>query len=189
MPRGNLVSAAILASLPQAGPCWAGPGHACDLLLNKMRVLRTTFLVLLLALSFLCMLMLTLRLEVKSSVVKSILLQEIQPKHKVCTYFQPLGLDPYKDNMTRETVGLWQKSWERQGWETRVLTEKDAESHTDYQNIKKRLMKLPTVNTLAYEMSCYLRWVAVIATGCQVPSISFSDLISSFENGTQAGWE
>ena len=93
----------------------------------------------------------------------------LQQSHTICTYFEPLGINPEDDNRTLETVGLWRQSWIQQGWDTRVLTEKDAALHPDYQTIKDKLLKLPTVNTQAYEMSCYLRWVAAVATGCKVP--------------------
>uniref|UniRef100_A0A7S0M5A6 Uncharacterized protein n=1 Tax=Cryptomonas curvata TaxID=233186 RepID=A0A7S0M5A6_9CRYP len=91
----------------------------------------------------------------------------LQQSHTICTYFEPLGLNPEDDNRTLETVGLWRQSWIQQGWDTKVLTEKDAALHPDYQTIKDKLLKLPTVNTQAYEMSCYLRWVAAVATGCK----------------------
>jgi hypothetical protein len=89
----------------------------------------------------------------------------LQQSHTICTYYQPLGLD---DNRTLETLELWRQSWTLQGWETKILSENDAALHPDYQRIKERLLTLPTANHQAYEMSCYLRWVAAIAAGCKV---------------------
>ena len=85
----------------------------------------------------------------------------------VCTYFEPLGLNMDDDNKTREMLEVWRDSWSKQGWETKVLTEKDAALHPNYTEIKHTLLKLPTVNSKEYELSCYLRWVAVVASGCK----------------------
>ena len=104
---------------------------------------------------------------------KSVRLVSVEPKqtYTICTYFVPLGLDEEDDNKTREMVEIWRESWSKQGWETKILTEEDAKMHPQYQKIKDTLLKLPTVNTIEYELSCYLRWVAAIAAGCKVQNI------------------
>ena len=90
------------------------------------------------------------------------------PKFVICTYFEPLGLNEENDNKTREMLDIWRESWTNNGWSTRVLTSKDATLHPRHDAILESLLKLPTVNAQAYEMACYLRWVAAIATGCTV---------------------
>jgi hypothetical protein len=90
------------------------------------------------------------------------------PKFTICTYFEPLGLSEENDNKTREMVHIWQESWTNNGWGTRILTSKDATLHPRHNAILETLLKLPTVNAQAYEMACYVRWVAAIATGCKV---------------------
>ncbi len=90
------------------------------------------------------------------------------PEFVICTYFEPLGLNEENDNKTREMLDIWRESWTNNGWGTRVLTSKDATLHPRHDAILESLLKLPTVNAQAYEMACYLRWVAAIATGCTV---------------------
>jgi hypothetical protein len=90
------------------------------------------------------------------------------PKPVICTYFEPLGLNEENDNKTREMLDIWRESWANNGWGTRVLTSKDATLHPRHSTILETLLKLPTVNAQAYEMACYLRWVAAVATGCTV---------------------
>jgi hypothetical protein len=99
--------------------------------------------------------------EVQPSIVET-------PKFEICTYFEPLGLNEENDNKTREMLDIWRESWANNGWGTRVLTSKDAALHPRHNMILETLLKLPTVNAQAYEMACYLRWVAAIATGCTV---------------------
>ena len=97
------------------------------------------------------------------------------PVYEICTYFEPLGMDEGKDNKTREMLDIWRESWTNNGWSTRVLTSKDAALHPRYKSIEETLLKLPTINNQVYEMSCYLRWVAAIATGCtvRIPAVLF----------------
>ena len=90
------------------------------------------------------------------------------PNFVICTYFEPLGLNEENDNKTREMLDIWRESWTNNGWSTRVLTSNDATLHPRHDSILETLLKLPTVNAKAYEMACYLRWVAAIATGCTV---------------------
>jgi hypothetical protein len=61
----------------------------------------------------------------------------------------------------------------KQGWQARIMTKADAVLHPRFKEIQEMLLKLPTVNVVEYEQSCYLRWVAAIATGCRVTHPSF----------------
>jgi hypothetical protein len=92
--------------------------------------------------------------------------------HKtVCTYFEPIGTESFSDY--DELLKLWEKSWVKQGWQARIMTKADAVLHPRFKEIQEMLLKLPTVNVVEYEQSCYLRWVAAIATGCRVTHPSF----------------
>ncbi len=88
------------------------------------------------------------------------------PVYTLCTYFEPLGSP--EDSEYREILEIWSESWSKYGWNTRVLTEKDAAQHPRYDIIRAELLKLPSINSQAYELSCYLRWVAAVASGCKV---------------------
>ena len=62
-------------------------------------------------------------------------------------------------------LNKWKRSWAKQGWCPKVLTEHDAASHPFYEEFKQRYSRLPTANMPEYEMACYLRWLAVAAKG------------------------
>ena len=89
-------------------------------------------------------------------------------QYTVCTYFEALGSDEASLKKYAEMLDIWKESWTKQGWKTKILNEKDAALHPRYKEIKATLLTLPTVNVIEYELSCYLRWVAAIATGCKV---------------------
>jgi len=58
-------------------------------------------------------------------------------------------------------LNLWARSWEKAGYETALLHEKDAKDHPGYKYFEERVSKFPTVNPPAYERACYMRHMAM----------------------------
>jgi len=63
-----------------------------------------------------------------------------------------------------EAVAVWNLSWTRAGWTTHLLTLEDARRHPDFARLRERFALLPTVNSPAYELSCFTRWLAMAQT-------------------------
>ncbi|CAF2177910.1 unnamed protein product [Rotaria magnacalcarata] len=60
---------------------------------------------------------------------------------------------------------LWGYAFYALGFFPVILNQKHAESRTDFINISKIFSKFTTVNPAEYELSCYLRWVALHQQG------------------------
>jgi hypothetical protein len=78
----------------------------------------------------------------------------------VHTYYEPV--QDIDEGVQQKEIAVWRESWERWGWEAKVLGRGDvvitpAEI--------ERLQRLPSVNPPGYEMACYLRWFAMRAIG------------------------
>ena len=83
----------------------------------------------------------------------------------ICTYFEPFP--SHRQDEFQAMVKIWNQSWTQQGWNTRVFTERDAAKYPGYRKLKNHLLNLPTVNDQRFEMTCYIRWVAMVASGCR----------------------
>lgn len=73
----------------------------------------------------------------------------------VYTYFEPLNL-----NDAKELIPLWVGAWKRVGCTPVVLMPMDAVQASDYHEFVARVGSYPTVNPPAYELACYVRWLA-----------------------------
>lgn len=76
----------------------------------------------------------------------------------------------YHDNIGRDManlplVFLWKERWAKQGWEPIILNESHARQHPMYEMYSQRYHNLPTVNGKAYEICCYVRWLAMAVVG------------------------
>lgn len=60
-----------------------------------------------------------------------------------------------------QVIELWKRSWQRAGFDPRVLRRGDAEKHPRYQSVLDRVRKFPSANSQWYEVACYLRWLAM----------------------------
>lgn len=78
---------------------------------------------------------------------------------KAYCYFQPID-DPQFDQHA-ELVRRWKASWMRAGWDVVVLTERNARCHPAWAWFHAKIKDLPTVNPVAYENACFLRWLAL----------------------------
>ena len=74
----------------------------------------------------------------------------------VYTYFEPLNL-----NDAKELIPLWVGAWKRVGCTPVVLLPADAVQADDYREFVARVSSYPTVNPPAYELACYVRWLAL----------------------------
>lgn len=83
--------------------------------------------------------------------------------NNVFTYYQPL--DIRHSGEQAEMIRHWKRSWAKQGWNPRVLGIEDARRHPMFDEFDARVRKLPTVNSVDYEVACYHRWLAVAAAG------------------------
>lgn len=78
----------------------------------------------------------------------------------VHTYYEPL--DNVDEAIQRAELAVWRESWERWGWECRVLGREDVDvTPADL----ARLQRLPSVCPPGYDLACYLRWFAMRAIG------------------------
>lgn len=77
----------------------------------------------------------------------------------VYTYYQPV-----LDNQN-ELISVWKRSWQKYGWTPVVIDENIAKQHPEFRRYFERIIQLPTVNPLAYETACYLRWLAMVVVG------------------------
>ena len=64
-----------------------------------------------------------------------------------------------------DALELWRELWQAAGYEPHVLSEADARNHPQYASLRQRWATLPTVNSRHYELSCFMRYAAMAATG------------------------
>lgn len=84
-------------------------------------------------------------------------------QHKVYTYYEKVA---HKDDSEQlQMIHHWRTSWAKRGWYPVVLHREDAERHPFFKEFANSVLRLPTVNSVDYEMACYHRWLAVAAAG------------------------
>lgn len=71
----------------------------------------------------------------------------------------------HNDDPPVRLLDAWGESWQRNGWEPCLLTQRHAEQHPRFDEIFEAVHKLPTVNGREYEDACYLRWLALQQVG------------------------
>lgn len=86
-------------------------------------------------------------------------------KHKVFTYFQSMSIGNIKQHDNRRFLKLWLRAWHRAGYQPHLLTLRDASSHPQYHSLREAFERFPTVNSLDYEVACYVRWLAFRMAG------------------------
>lgn len=69
------------------------------------------------------------------------------------------------DDEAQQQLRHWRMVWRKAGFVPKVLSVKDAETHPQYEMLRKKFWDLPTTNTKTYEMPCFLRHVAMAAAG------------------------
>lgn len=68
-----------------------------------------------------------------------------------------------KDHL--QIVQIWLRNWYAGGWNPRLLRLRHATSYPNFEHYRRKFASLPTVNWRAYEMTCYLRWLAFAEAG------------------------
>ncbi|XP_071812736.1 uncharacterized protein [Apostichopus japonicus] len=84
----------------------------------------------------------------------------------IYTYYQPIKGQAVDELSAAEvTLKAWKSAWSDAGWRPRVISEDDARKHPEYISLRTRFERLPTINVKEYEMSCFMRHVAMAAVG------------------------
>jgi hypothetical protein len=86
----------------------------------------------------------------------------------MATYFDAsvFSAAPKAVDGSRAVLKAWADAWAAAGWTTKVLNETHARAHPDYQTLRNIFYAMPTVSlNKAYEMSCFVRHLAMAAAG------------------------
>ncbi|XP_071846003.1 uncharacterized protein [Apostichopus japonicus] len=84
----------------------------------------------------------------------------------IYTYFQKINAIAEEERIIQAAIlQIWTESWTLAGWNPRILSEEDAKTHPDYLSLRAKFEQLPTINRKEYEMSCFLRYVAMATVG------------------------
>ncbi|KAJ8041451.1 hypothetical protein HOLleu_12267 [Holothuria leucospilota] len=83
----------------------------------------------------------------------------------IYTYYQPAYDDPDVLRAAQNLLLEWTKAWTTAGWQPRILNETDAMRHPEYHSLKEKFESLPSLNSKRYEVSCFLRYIAMAVVG------------------------
>lgn len=92
-----------------------------------------------------------------------------QSKPIMHTFFEPVGEEGCCGMTNQEhddLLAVWKKSWEDKGWETKILTKEDAQTHPKFDEYDKTLVKFigGSIND-DYNRRCFWRWLAMVQVG------------------------
>lgn len=79
----------------------------------------------------------------------------------VYCYYENLG-DPARES---PVIDAWKTSWCRNGWNPIVLGRDTAMKHPRYAQYRQAVSRFPTVNSIRYEMACYVRHLCMYVVG------------------------
>eukprot|EP00421_Protoceratium_reticulatum_P033921 CAMPEP_0168475628 /NCGR_PEP_ID=MMETSP0228-20121227/61461_1 /TAXON_ID=133427 /ORGANISM="Protoceratium reticulatum, Strain CCCM 535 (=CCMP 1889)" /LENGTH=152 /DNA_ID=CAMNT_0008491705 /DNA_START=121 /DNA_END=576 /DNA_ORIENTATION=+ len=69
-------------------------------------------------------------------------------------------------DMEQEMLAFWKESWEKNGWETRVLGMSDAKAHPLYEELVAAQQREDDgINPPGYELNCMVRHLAMASAG------------------------
>lgn len=60
---------------------------------------------------------------------------------------------------------LWEESWQKFGWQTKVLSSVDAKKSEIFERFDKAITSFPTVNISGFDYHAFMRWIAVASIG------------------------
>jgi hypothetical protein len=81
----------------------------------------------------------------------------------IFTYYEPVsGID---ESDARKLIAIWEKAWTAVGYKPEVLGVADAAKHPRFMALYERFKSFPSINPAGYDLSCYLRWLAMSARG------------------------
>lgn len=82
------------------------------------------------------------------------------------TYYEPVK---YQSSGTKTEsdmlLEVWKRVWQEAGFIPKVLTEANARQHPDYTLFNLLLESIPLGNNKEYDRSCYMRYLAMAASG------------------------
>ncbi len=81
----------------------------------------------------------------------------------VFTYYQPVS--DADDPLLIQVLDIWGYAFYAQGFRPVILNRTYAEKRVNLTEISKKFSRFPTVNPPEYELSCYLRWIALAEQG------------------------
>mmetsp|Transcript_24003 Transcript_24003/g.50604 ORF Transcript_24003/g.50604 Transcript_24003/m.50604 type:complete len:381 (+) Transcript_24003:141-1283(+) len=85
------------------------------------------------------------------------------------TFFEPVGEGACCGMGKQEhhdLLAVWKKSWEDKGWETGILTKKDAQKHPKFEEYDEKLVQLlGGLRNDDYNRRCFWRWLAMVQVG------------------------
>jgi len=93
-------------------------------------------------------------IETQKNGKKPIMHTFFEPVAKGCCGMSKLG--------HQKLVKAWEASWQARGWETKILTKKDAENHPDFHLLQNKLWE---IGVDVYNQRCYWRWLAMVTVG------------------------
>jgi hypothetical protein len=81
-------------------------------------------------------------------------------KPVMATFFETVegGCCGMTEQGHQNLLNAWKEAWEANGWETKILTEKDARKHPEFEDMKDKLLK---VGVSEYNQRCFWRWLAM----------------------------
>lgn len=79
------------------------------------------------------------------------------------TYYHPVPEISTVDS--GKLIDLWADAWKQRGWNPVVLGDEDARKNPLYNAARMVFEKFPTINPRGYEMSCWMRWLAMANVG------------------------
>lgn len=87
--------------------------------------------------------------------------------NKKChTYYELISdINNNRNYDQEQLIGLCQRSWNRHGWDFKVLSEDMARQHSKYDFYKSIFASIPSANPIPYDYHCFMRWVAMVVVG------------------------
>jgi hypothetical protein len=64
-----------------------------------------------------------------------------------------------------DLIDVCRKSWEPYGWQLKIISEIDAKKNDFYEEYKKYISKVPSINPDGYDYHCFMRWLAMVVVG------------------------
>lgn len=81
---------------------------------------------------------------------------------KIFSYFSETpDIDPTNE---RKLIALWIDNWRAAGFNPQVLNESHAQKHPLFDHYVEAVSKFPSTNPSGYDLSCFVRWLAVAQT-------------------------
>lgn len=109
-----------------------------------------------------------MRLGAALAVLLTAALAQADTRCPVYSFFEFLSPADLKTGRQDRMLRSWFRNWYANGWDPVILRLEDAVPYPDYQRLYDRFHAFPTVNKKAYEMACFLRWLAFGAHGAGV---------------------